>query len=219
MKKLSVIWIFLAFLASLPAVQANMITFNDPGLVAGYEADPFQSGTPKGTSPITDQYQSLGVLFSIDTYGIDFVTSPAFVGGQASPSGGNLLGVDSVLQSNPTTLTAKFVDPSGTGLLGTISALSFSVFIADTEASVILRTFGLNGGLLEEKALTTQSATFTFSVGQIARVEFFDLGGDGHTIGDFSFGKVTPVPLPPTIWLVFSALPGLVVVLGKRKVT
>ncbi len=167
------------------------ITFNEPRLVAGFGPDPYYSGTPKGT-PVSTQFQGVGVLFSIDANGVNYVSSPSFVGGLSGPSGGNVLGVNTVTAS-PTSLTATFVDPSDSGTHGVVDAWTFSLFVSDTEHGVTVRTFGIDGGLLEEKPLASLGGVLTFSIGQIARVEIHDQGGDGFTIDDFTFGSVRPV--------------------------
>jgi len=136
------------------------------------------------------------VRFTIGALGADYVTSPAFVGGLAGPSGGNILAVNTLSPTEtdpPTTLTATFVDPTS-GSPGTVDAKSFSVFVSDDNPSpsprVIVRTFGADGTQLEEQGLFSERQILNFSVGRIARVEFYDNGADGHTIDDFSFGPV-----------------------------
>jgi hypothetical protein len=110
-----------------------------------------------------------------------------------------------------------FVDPSGSGRQATTPASNFSVFVSDAnfaDLSVIVRTFGLDGGLLEEQFLNSLGEVLSFSIGDIARVEFFDLGSDGHTIDDLSFGPLTVVaaPEPPALGLLSLGLMGLAAV-------
>jgi CSLREA domain-containing protein len=183
---------------------AGALTFD--GQTAGFGPDPFFAGTPKGTSPITDQFTSRGVLFSIDANGVDYVSSPNFVGGSTGPSGGNFLAVNSFSTSTPTTLTARFVNPA-TGNSETIEASTFSVFVSDinpvSTPGVIVRTFSDSGQLLEEQGIVGLGETLRFSVGRIARVEFFDNGGDGFAIDNFTFQR----PRRLTWWQATSSAP------------
>ncbi len=168
------------------------ITFSEPGLVAGYGPDPFFPGTPKGTvlttsTTPTNEFAAEGVLFSTPANEVTYVSTPAFVGGLAGPSGGNVLAINTVDNSVPGKLTAQFVNPV-TGLPGTIDASSLSVFVSDYFDALTVRTFGADGQLLEEKDLTSLGETLHFSVGRIARVEFTDYLDGGFTIDDFLLG-------------------------------
>lgn len=220
-KLIAIFFITIAFFPSTQKAHATTITFNEPGLVAGFGPSPFFSGTPKGTV-VTDQLAALGVLFSMNANGVDYISSPTYVGGLTGPSGDNVFTVNTLppVIGAPAVLTATFIDPSGTGALATIEGTTFSVFVSDTDSSsssrVIVRTFGLDGSLLETQSLTTLGSILNFSVGQIARVEFIDNGSDGHTIDDFTFGRVSAVPEPSTLLLLGSGLMGLVVWRQKR---
>ena len=199
-----------------------VITFSEPGLIPG------APGTP-----VTDQFVSLGVRFSVLDNGIglpgDFpdingVTTTAIAGGLAGPSGDPVLGFNTSppLTSPPGILIATFTDPSGSGLPATVPASSFSVFVSDTNATppdrVIVRTFGLDGSLLEERILMALGATLSFSAGEIARVEFIDNGSDGFTIDDFTFGRVTAtVPEPDSLLLAGVGILGLAGYRWRRR--
>ncbi len=182
----------------IPIIEAGgeiaTITFNEPGLIAGFGPDPTFPGLPKGTTPITTQFLDLGVVFSQDVLGVSYVSTPAIVGGPgAGPSGGNVLAINTVPQLGPaTTLTATFVEPGDVGSPRTVP--NVSVFVADGNAvpspRVTVRTFDSVGTLLEEGNLISPSTTFNFTVGGIARVDFIDNDGDGFIIDDFSFPRV-----------------------------
>src|SRR6185295_14337902 len=174
------------------------------GLTAGYGPDSIAPGqSPKGTL-LTNQYATAGIIFSADTHAVAYVTSTTLVGGLVSPAGGNILAVNTVPDRNnpPAVLTASFVD-TATGAPGTVDATTFSVFVSDSndtpDPRVIVRTFGADGGFLEEQDLHSLGTTLRLSVGRIATVEFIDNGGDGHTISGFSFGRVLPTNVTVTV--------------------
>ena len=178
------------------------LTFDGSGLTPGFGPPPFDRGIPLGTSPISTQFASQGVEFSIDSDGLDWISAPSFVGGDAGPSGGSVFAINSIDAKRPTTLSATFRDPA-TGNPGVVDGGTFSVFVSDTNASpdprAIVRTIGLDGQVIEERSLHVQGELLRFSKGHVARVEFFDAGGDGHTIDDFSFGPITPIDVPVTV--------------------
>ncbi len=211
MKKLIITFFTAAvFSAAIQATHATTITFDEPGLVAGFGPNPYFPGTPKGTE-VTDQFTALGVIFSINANNAEYVSTLAITGGLGGPSGGNLLAVNTTPfdSGERAILTARFIDPTGSGSQATVAGSSFSVFVADTEQSVRVSTFGLDGSLLEVQNMNTQGSILNFSTGQIARVEFLDLGGDGHTIDDFTFGQISVVPEPSMLILFSSGLIGV----------
>jgi RHS repeat-associated protein len=178
------------------------LTFDDGSLVAGFGPDAVDLRPPKGTGPITDQFASRGIVFSFDSNGVAYASSPAFVDGLAGASGGNVLAFDSIDRSQGSSLVAQFVDPA-TGSPGTVDGSTISIFVSDTNSDpgprVVVRTFSSDGQVLEERELHTLGATLSFSGGRVARVELADNGGDGFTVDDFSFGPVTVAPADVTV--------------------
>lgn len=221
-------WLFSLFLVfsmgvfCLPCpVSAVTLTFSEPGLIPGFGPDQIQTGTPKGTL-LTNQLASLGVLVSTTpgTEGVAWVTNATFVPGAPT---GDSLAINTFPGRTPITTSFAFVDPANPLVSGVVDGSSLSVFVIDSEAipdpRVIVRTFNHNGILLEEQGLHAFTAPLTFTMGQVARVDFFDNGGDGHLIDNFSFGSITAiaaVPEPSTFLLVAAGALGLLVY-GRRR--
>ena len=192
---------------------ATTITFNEAGLVAGFGPDPVTTATPKGSTlaDLNLVLAPLGVQFD-QTGGFVYVSSPAFVGGLAGPSGGNVGTFNTV----PSTggdggfVTVTFTCPDGSGRLATVDSTSFSVFTSDgnsvPDPRITVSTFDLDGMLLESQGLSVLGETLVFSVGSIARVEFLDFGEDGHTFDDLTFdppecvSECDPSPLSQGYW-------------------
>src|SRR5262249_30352646 len=140
-------------------VSASVITFNEPGLVAGVGPDPYFSGAQKGTL-LTNQFASLGVLFSIGVDGAAYISNDSYLGAAGNPAmTGNYLVVNSLPPNNiglpSTTLHVSFVDPL-TGLFTTASGVS--AMVTDSNAvpdpRVIVNAFDLLGNLIETHNLT-----------------------------------------------------------------
>jgi hypothetical protein len=203
MKRIGLCGIFLLLLVGVvqPAGRA-FIGFNEAGLVPGFGPNPYFPDGPKGTA-ITNQFQSLGVLFSISN-GEASVSNDSIlrIAGSVSTTNQNYLVVNTV-PPNVTrpwaTLSARFVDPL-TGLQATASG--FSVTVSDGNAMpnprITVQAFGVNGALLESYNLTSLASALAFTSSNIGRIDFVDSGGDGHIIDNFAF-TLNPPPPPSQI--------------------
>ena len=178
---------------------STLIDFTGPGLTPGFGPDPYFTGTPKGTLNLTDEFQSTGLLISQDGGGVNFVTDETFLGYSANAPSGSLLAIETTTGPE-TTMSFAFKDPSGSGLPAFADGSTVSVFVTDNDPipdpRVVVTSFDKNGSVLEVLTLSTDSATLIFSIGEIARLEFLDNGGDGFAIGAVAFGELTVVPPP-----------------------
>jgi hypothetical protein len=153
------------------AVNPSTITFDESGLPAG--------------TPITNQFQAQGVIFSAPANASVRIVDDAMVGAWPTDSGEFYLAINTEPAVPPgATVTATFVDPCGqpttTDTLSLIAVDSNAV----PNPRVAVRTFDAGGGFLEERTLDSTAARLTFGVGGIASMELDDLGGDGHLIDD-----------------------------------
>lgn len=143
-----------------------------------------ESGLPPGT-PITNQFQRQGVIFSAPANATVRLVDDAIAGSWPTASGEFYLAINTNPPVSPgAVVTATFVD--GCGRPATTDTLS--LFAVDSNPTpnprIAARSFDASGALLEERTLEPETAQLSFDVGGIARLELDDLGGDGHLIDD-----------------------------------
>lgn len=201
--------------------SAAVITFNEAGLVPGFGPAPYYSGSTKGTT-ITDQLASLGVLFSVSEGGAAYVTSGAFVGAGPSSMSGNFLAINTTPYTSGSwaTLTASFVDPL-TGNRTTANGFSVTAWDTNNDPTRMTATaFDIDGNWLESYSLASLANTFQFKSSNIGRIEFYDTGGDGHVIDNFSYRlnpASTQVPEPASVTLFGIGSAALALVRRRRR--
>ena len=188
--------------------MATSITFDEPGLTAGY--GPQQPGqTPAGTV-LANQLNALGVVFSNNSV-VNYVSSTAFLPG-FQLNGNFLIVLYDPMPDTPLagTLILNFFTP----MPG--ASISFDLYDGNTIPSprVVVRSFDGLGNPLQTLNLMTAGENMTFSLGSVASITFEDTGGDGFVIGDLSFGALS-APEPGSYLLLASGL--AVVALARRR--
>lgn len=194
-------WIILLIVvssSSMALAQTTVVTFD--GLDTTVRTCTSTFGTFTIGEDVTTQFQSLGVVFSANEFGI--VRGKTFAGDAAIA----LNTIDNSTNRCPVgrfgnngALTAIFVDPvSGIGT----DVSDVSVFIVDAETDVHVRTLDRFGGIIHECRnifsgcpFVRESDTFTvdllFPGGGIAKIEFIDEGlsgyADGFTMDNLGF--------------------------------
>lgn len=198
--------VFMFVLAGFASpASASAIGFNEAGLVAGYGPSPYYGGATKGTL-ITNQFASLGVLFSMSGPGAAYVSSAAYTAATDPSLVGNYLAFNTTPYTSKewATLSARFVDPtSGTNTTANGFSVTLSDGNVDPERAKVL-AFDIYGNMLESFTLTSLASTFNFVSSNIARIDFVDTGGDGHVIDNFKFTlnqPLTAVPEPGSMSL------------------
>jgi hypothetical protein len=168
-----------------------------------------------GTSPLTNELASFGLLFSI-VNGTDEVRT-----GVAGVSG-NFLAINTVPAATMpyAVLTVTFVDPLDSALAGLVAGSGVSVNVYDSEQNVTVNSFDINGVQLESLVLTAadftgMTASPSFSTGDIHSLQFIDAGGDGFFMDNLTYGEITAIPEPATLGLIGSGL--LALGLWRRK--
>jgi len=211
--------LFVAFVGFAVPAHAAVITFESAGLIAGDGPDPyFGFGDELKGTIVDNQFASLGVLFSHDALGTDYISDDSFQGPMAPwQTTGNYLVVSTLPLSyppRPTTLQASFIDPT-TGLAAIASDVS--VVVSDWNAApdprVIVNAFDLSGNVIETQILHNSWSTLSFTSSNIARLDFVDNGGDGHIIDNLSY-SVHSVPEPGTLGLLSL---GIMTVVARRR--
>lgn len=167
---------------------------------------------------VTDQFSSLGVLFS----DLDYPTLGVVVG--SSLYGGS---TPNLMYSNNgsgsydtlTRIAMDFVDPFDSGNNGYVT--SISGFWTDAGMGATLTAFDADGNQIGQAATTTSFGAETLAlsgIGQISRVEWITSNATG--LDDLEFGAVTaysePVPEPAMLALFGLGLVGFGVA-RKRK--
>ena len=194
----AVLSLFLLLLASSP-VGAYRSTVTFAGLNTNVRTCTSTSGTFTIGEDVSTQFQSDGVIFSVNAFAIAW----------ADASWGGALAINTIDNAtnrcpvgrtgNNGVLAASFVHPV-TGAPSTVSDLS--VAVQDAESSVRVRTYDTGGATLHECAnvfsgcpYVTGTAAFTvellFPGGDIAKAEFIDANGggfaDGFVLDDLGF--------------------------------
>jgi len=225
--------VLFALLLMVAPVGATTITFETiEGVVAGYGPNAVTASVPKGTDvTVGSPYASSGVLFSTSVAGpgvgaaYAYVSSEAFVQNGGGAYDTNYLVVHTWPQGLPPgTLTINFVSPSNSSLAGTVVGTGLSLYVKDTESSVLFQLYGLSNNLLETWNLTTVNPlpdpprihTFT-TAGDVNKIVVTDLGGDGFTLDQITFGDITAVPEPGTLALLGAGLIALGLISRRRR--
>ena len=156
---------------------------------------------------ITDEYQSLGVLFSgVGSYSGRVFPIPSYGTGFFGNDGPWIMDIG--LRNQAT--TATFVVP---GTTTPSVATNFSVLMGDGNPdpeTFTVTFFDLSGGTLSSQTYMTGSEGLLIEyAGPVASIEFLLEPGSasGACLDDFSF---TPIPIPSAIWLLGTGLIGLV---------
>ena len=191
--KVRLAWIILLIVvssSSMALAQTTVVTFDGLDTIVRTCTSTF--GTFTVTGDVTTQFQSLGVVFSVNEFAIAY---------QVRTAVGPKLAVNTIDNStnrcpvgrtgNNGALTATFVHPdSGFPL----NASNVMVHVADGERTVHVRTFDEFGGVIHDCANIFSNCTFveqadTFTVdlffpgGGIAKIEFIDEGPSGYADG------------------------------------
>jgi len=218
--------LFFTLLLMVAPVGATTIGFDDNGspvIADGWGPDaitPFNGQNPKGTI-ITNQYASLGVLFSTQnasgTTTSDWVSSGQGITPGSGVSG-NFLAVMTWPQTGTGgTLTIEFV--GGTILAGGVTPLSF--YLNDTEHFKSVSTYGISGNLLETQTLSGPGVvdkTFnTWTVDGIHKIVISDSDANGFELDTLTFGEITAIPEPGTLALLGAGLVALGLISRRRR--
>lgn len=222
--------VLFALLLMVAPVGATTITFES--LTPGYGPDAVTLSIPKGTDvTVGAPLATSGVLFSTSVAGpgvgaaYAYVSSEAFVQNGGGAYGTNYLVVHTWPQGLPPgTLTINFVSPSNSSLAGTVVGTGLSLYVKDTESTVRFDLYGLSNNLLETWNLTTVNPlpdpprihTFT-TAGDVNKIVVTDLGGDGFTLDEITFGEITAVPEPGTLALLGAGLVALGLISRRRR--
>lgn len=147
-----------------------------------------EAGVPNGTE-VTDEFQAQGIILSTSTEPTALArVFDASSGDFPTASGANYLGVNTSPDlTQGGFVTATFVDACGEPT--TVDGLSLYMIDSNPfpNPRAEARTFDADGAPLETRQLIDETELLEFSLGGIARVEFHDLGGDGHLVDDLTF--------------------------------
>lgn len=205
--------LFTLFLVVTPA-GATVIEFD--GLTAGWGPDALHVGGTKGTSPVTTQYVSSGVLLSVASgASTDYISSAGFVPCGGSPSGltciGNWLAFNTIPVSGTAgTLTIQFVQPGNASVLGTVAAGGLSFYIEDSEMNKLATFYDILGNSIGSFHLTFVGATASIaSSTPVNKIVITDTNGDGFMMDQLTFGNINSAPEPGTLALLGAGLVAL----------
>ena len=211
------------FLSGLIIVLINFATTDVSfgASMINFDTDPFGNTIPNGTV-ISDQYLSLGVLFSGNFYTTngDFISSPNSVVFYDPDNKFN----------NPYILNVEFFDPTS-GIRSTTDYVEFTATDAshfDTQFQIIGydaqdNQIGLVQTAVESTGVydPTEDPAIFLAINGISRVEltgFLTSNGNFVIEGDnFVFNTPNAVPLPATVWLLGSGIACLVGTRIRRK--
>lgn len=204
-------------------VFAGLITFDEPGVSPGYGPNDFSPNVPKGTV-VTNDYLSLGVLFSSSTAGGGLANLYGYVSNSSygiNPDypGGNFLAANTAPElGSPGTLTIQFVKPGDAtvkGWVDTSASDPLSFWVRDDNGAtnpavsvqfafydVLGNQIGSSGNLASSGNI---ASTFSFtSLAGVSKIVFTDMGADGFQLDNLTFPTVDPPianPEPGTLSL------------------